>query len=133
MVPTEIIDLSSDDECGDVCLKTVKLESDFVVDAKQQNETNKGQLAKHQKSHIRSTKQDSEDNRSSSGPALSTGHSSSSVLEQGLSPVDDSGLSSTSPIGAAPLCRQFWKAGNYDEGLCSKIPVQSNLISLFAN
>ncbi|KAI9126532.1 hypothetical protein K1719_002128 [Acacia pycnantha] len=99
---TEIIDLSSDDEC-DVVLKAVKLESYFAVHGEQ----------------------DSEGNMNSSGPTQSTGHSGSSVLEQGLSPVDNLYPSDTSPIAAAPLCRQFWKAGNYDDGLGSKIPVQN--------
>ncbi|KAL3824856.1 hypothetical protein ACJIZ3_020885 [Penstemon smallii] len=35
-------------------------------------------------------------------------------------PVDDSNLCSTSSISPAPLCRQFWKAGNYDDKLNSK-------------
>ena len=72
------------------------------------------------------TGQDSEENLSSNGP--STGHSNSSVLEQGPSPVDDTGISYASSIGVAPLCRQFWKAGNYDDGLGSKVTVQSNPI-----
>ncbi|KAK7354033.1 hypothetical protein VNO80_19489 [Phaseolus coccineus] len=105
MGPTEIVDLSSDDESETVCLKAVKLEGDF----------------KRCQSHT--TGQDSEENLSSNGP--STGHSNSSVLEQGPSPVDDTGISYVSPIGAAPLCRQFWKAGNYDDGIGSKVTVQN--------
>ncbi|KAK8465788.1 hypothetical protein PHAVU_009G176500 [Phaseolus vulgaris] len=111
MGPTEIVDLSSDDESETVCLKAVKLEGDFVMDKKCQSHT---------------TGQDSEENLSSNGP--STGHSNSSVLEQGPSPVDDTCISYVSPIGAAPLCRQFWKAGNYDDGIGSKVTVQSNPI-----
>ena len=114
----EIVDLSSDDEGEKVIPKAVKLEPDFVSGAKQQNETNKG-IQSH------SVRQDSEENISSNGP--STGHSNSSVLDQGLSPVDDTDMSYASPICAAPLCRQFWKAGNYDDGLGSKVTaVQSN-------
>ncbi|ESW10038.1 hypothetical protein PHAVU_009G176500 [Phaseolus vulgaris] len=108
MGPTEIVDLSSDDESETVCLKAVKLEGDFVMDKKCQSHT---------------TGQDSEENLSSNGP--STGHSNSSVLEQGPSPVDDTCISYVSPIGAAPLCRQFWKAGNYDDGIGSKVTVQN--------
>ncbi|QCE14516.1 Histidine kinase-like ATPase [Vigna unguiculata] len=108
MGPAEIVDLSSDDESETVGLKAVKLEGDFVKDKRYQ-------------SHI--TGQDSEENLSSNGP--STGHSNSSVLEQGPSPVDDTGISYVSPIGAAPLCRQFWKAGNYDDGIGSKVTVQN--------
>ena len=117
--PTEIIDLTSDDEC-DAGLKAVKVESDFVERTEQEAESDKVQLA----THICSVKQESEENRNPSGPTQSTDHSSSSVLEQGLSPVDNLGPSYTSPIAPAPLCRQFWKAGDYDDGLGSKIPVQ---------
>ncbi|XP_028783973.1 protein MICRORCHIDIA 6 isoform X1 [Neltuma alba] len=119
--PTEIINLSSDDEC-DTGLKAVKLGSDFAEHAEKQAESNKVQQA----THLCSAKQDSEENRNSGGPSQSTGHSSSSMLGHGLSPVDNSGPSYTSPIAAAPLCRQFWKAGNYDDdGLGPKIPVQN--------
>lgn len=52
-----------------------------------------------------------EENRSSSGI---------SVLDQEQSPVDDANLCSTSPICAAPLCRQFWKAGAYNDDLTPK-------------
>ncbi|KAL3025229.1 hypothetical protein AAZX31_04G168200 [Glycine max] len=124
MGPTEVVYLSSDDESEkEVAFKAVKLEEDFVLDAKQYNETNKGQLAKHKRSQSHTTGQDSEENLSSNGP--STGHSNSSVLEQGPSPVDDTGISYASSIGVAPLCRQFWKAGNYDDGLGSKVTVQN--------
>ncbi|KAI8543720.1 hypothetical protein RHMOL_Rhmol08G0240400 [Rhododendron molle] len=34
--------------------------------------------------------------------------------------MNDGSLLSASPISSAPICRQFWKAGNYDEGLPSK-------------
>ena len=118
----EIVDLSSDDEGAKVIPKAVKLEPDFVSGAKQQNETNKG-IRSH------SVRQDSEENISSNGP--STGHSSSSVLDPGLSTVDDADLSSSSSIHAAPICRQFWKAGNYDDELRSKVKLQSNLTSIF--
>ncbi|RDX71182.1 Protein MICRORCHIDIA 6, partial [Mucuna pruriens] len=123
MGPTEIVDLSSDDESEKVGFKAVKLEEGFVMDVKQYNEFDKGRLAKHKRSQCRTTGQDSEENISSNGP--STGHSNSSVLEQGPSSIDDTGISYASPIGAAPLCRQFWKAGNYDDGLGSKVTVQN--------
>ncbi|KAL8256918.1 hypothetical protein R6Q59_028959 [Mikania micrantha] len=34
--------------------------------------------------------------------------------------MDDANLCSTSPICAAPLCRQFWKAGSYNDDLIPK-------------
>ncbi|KAK7301547.1 hypothetical protein RJT34_12413 [Clitoria ternatea] len=123
MGPTEIVDLSSDDDSEKVVTKAVKLEADFVMDVRQHNETNKGRSAKHNRTRSHTARQDSEENISSNGP--STGHSNSSVLEQGPSPVDDTGISYASPICAAPICRQFWKAGNYDDGLGSKVTVQN--------
>ncbi|KAK4264356.1 hypothetical protein QN277_025548 [Acacia crassicarpa] len=112
--PTEMIDLSSDDECDDG-LKAVKLEPDF---AGQQAKSDKVQHA----THICSVKQD---HRNSIGPMQSIGHNSSNALEQGPSPVNNLGPSYTSTIATAPICRQFWKAGNYDDGLGSKIPSQN--------
>ncbi|KAD2806045.1 hypothetical protein R6Q59_028972 [Mikania micrantha] len=52
-----------------------------------------------------------EENRSSTG---------TSALDQEQSPMDDANLCSTSPICAAPLCRQFWKAGSYNDDLIPK-------------
>ncbi|KAK9054535.1 hypothetical protein SSX86_025613 [Deinandra increscens subsp. villosa] len=45
---------------------------------------------------------------------------STSVLDQEQSSVDDANLCTTSPICAAPLCRQFWKAGSYNDDLTPK-------------
>ncbi|MCD7460654.1 hypothetical protein HAX54_044067 [Datura stramonium] len=50
----------------------------------------------------------------------STGHSGTTLSDKEHSPIDSSSLYSMSPICPAPLCRQFWKAGNYDSGLISK-------------
>ncbi|XP_060170555.1 protein MICRORCHIDIA 6-like isoform X2 [Lycium barbarum] len=50
----------------------------------------------------------------------STRHSGATVLDKEPSPIDASSLESMSPICPAPLCRQFWRAGNYDSGLISK-------------
>ncbi|KAM3307793.1 protein MICRORCHIDIA 6 isoform X1 [Capsicum chacoense] len=50
----------------------------------------------------------------------STGHCGTTLLDKEHSPIDASSLYSMSPICPAPLCRQFWKAGNYDSGLISK-------------
>ena len=122
----EIVDLSSDDEGAKVGPRAVQLDSDFVSGVQQQHVTNKGHLPKHQRSRSHSTRQNSEENISSSGPNAC--HSYSGVLEQALLPVDNTGLSYLSPICAALLCRKFWKAGNYDNGLVSKVRVPSNQI-----
>ncbi|XP_010498319.1 PREDICTED: protein MICRORCHIDIA 6-like [Camelina sativa] len=58
--------------------------------------------------------QDSEENRGS------IGQSSTSVVDQVRSPADDAGVTSSSTICPAPVCRQFWKAGSYNDELSSK-------------
>lgn len=122
----EIVDLSSDDESEKVGPVVVKLEPDYVRGADKPHGTDKGVLAKFDKFRRHATGQDAEENISSNAP--STGHSNSSVLEQGPSPVDDTGISYASSICAAPLCKQFWKAGSYNDGLGSQITVQSKPI-----
>lgn len=62
--------------------------------------------------------QDSEENRGSIGQ--SAGQSSTSVVDQVRSPPEDAGVTSSSTICPAPICRQFWKAGNYTDELSSK-------------
>ncbi|XP_010532289.1 PREDICTED: protein MICRORCHIDIA 6 [Tarenaya hassleriana] len=57
--------------------------------------------------------QDSGENRCST--VQSTGQSSTSVVEQVQSPIDDTGGTS-SGICPPPICRQFWKAGKYNDG-----------------
>ncbi|KAM4115270.1 hypothetical protein ACJW30_04G136000 [Castanea mollissima] len=122
MSTIDIVDLSSDDESEDLNVKAVKLEPGIVGGRVQQKEI-KPQLVKHQTSRTQYRRQESEENRSSN--ALSTGQSNSSILDQGQSPLDDTSLSSSSPICPAPLCRQFWKAGSYDDGLGSKVSIQT--------
>ncbi|GAA0145974.1 hypothetical protein LIER_36232 [Lithospermum erythrorhizon] len=56
--------------------------------------------------------------------ALATSHSSISCLEQEY-PTLESIPSTASPISFTPICQQFWKAGNYDEGLASKSILQN--------
>lgn len=128
MTLIDIVDLSSDDELGEVDVKLVKLEPDLVGRQLQEKENSKAQPVKEKLSKTQCTIRESEENRSSN--ALSTGHSSSSMLDQGQSPVDDTGISSASPISSAPLCRQFWKAGNFNDGIGSKATFQSILLYL---
>ncbi|OMO67568.1 hypothetical protein COLO4_30094 [Corchorus olitorius] len=110
----EIVDLSSDDELGEVVVKPVKLEPGSLV-----------QPVELRRSTNQHRKQTSEENRSSNN-ALSAGQSSASVLEQGQSPGEDTGVSSLSAISPAPICRQFWKAGNYEGGLGPKVTIQNS-------
>lgn len=128
MTFVDVVDISSEDELVELGVKAVKLEADVIGSTMQQEEKTKAQVAKHQTSTTKSTRQEFEEDRSSN--ALSTGHSNSSILDQGQSPVDDTGLCSTSPICQAPICRQFWKAGNYDDDLGSKVTLQSIVLLL---
>ncbi|KAK3004556.1 hypothetical protein RJ639_019062 [Escallonia herrerae] len=120
MSSRDIVDLSSDDDPGEVEVKAVKLERDFIklepgligisIQQKECHTTDRGRC---NKSNSYGGRKESEDNRSSS-------LSRTSVLDQEQSPIDDASLPSTSSIGSAPLCRQFWKAGNYENGLTPK-------------
>ncbi|XP_050384957.1 protein MICRORCHIDIA 6-like isoform X9 [Argentina anserina] len=120
MTLIDVVDLSSDDELGELDVKPVKLELGVIG---RNNDKCKAQPVKNKLSQKKPAIQDSEENRSSI--ALSAGHSSSSILDQGQSPVDDTGISSALPVCPAPLCRQFWKAGNYDDGIGSKTTFQN--------
>ncbi|KAK6920674.1 Morc, S5 domain 2-like [Dillenia turbinata] len=81
-----------------------------------QNEEFKLQVVQHQLSKSYSVGQESQ----------CTGQSSSSIIFQGQSPMADSSISSASPLCPAPLSRQFWKAGNYDDEHVSKAAVPKN-------
>lgn len=112
-----IADLYRDLVHEEVDVQALKLHPDFskgLVQLKENSSTNKH------------SKQDSEENRSSN--ALSAGQSSISiVLDQGHTPPDDTSVSSTSPMSPPPICRQFWKAGSYNDGNVSKVQLQSIL------
>ncbi|XP_024030527.1 protein MICRORCHIDIA 6 isoform X2 [Morus notabilis] len=123
MTLIDVVDLSSDDELEELDVKAVKLEPDSIGSMTQQKANSKVQLAKNQISKTISTRQDYQENRSLN--ASSTAHSSSCVLDQVQSTMDDASLSSTLFASPAPLCRHFWKAGNYDDRLVSKVAHQN--------
>jgi len=122
MEAIEIVHLSSDDEGEDgfEAVSTIKL-----------HKTNKGLLTKNKRSQSHSTSQVSEENIVSSG--LSSCRSVTCASELGFFSVDDTSLSSPQPNSTAPLCRKFWKAGNYDNQLGSKLGLQCNPILSFSN
>ncbi|KAF8037098.1 hypothetical protein BT93_B0113 [Corymbia citriodora subsp. variegata] len=68
-------------------------------------------------------KKESGEERSSN--ALSSGKSGTSMLDQAQSTLDDTGLSSMSTICPAPLNRQFWKSGGYNNGHSAKTSIQN--------
>lgn len=57
--------------------------------------------------------------------------SGTSVLDQEQSSADDANLCSTSPICEAPIIRQFWKAGVYNDELTPKSTTQCIFQSYF--
>ncbi|XP_061953611.1 protein MICRORCHIDIA 6-like isoform X3 [Populus nigra] len=103
-------------------MKATELDKD-VGDGVQGNNCLRGQLPQHQKSVNHSGRQESKESKSSN--ALSSGQSNSNVFEQGRSPVDESGTYSEFIKFPAPPCRQFWKAGDYDDGPSSKLTLQN--------
>lgn len=123
MISTEIVDLSSDDEEGSN-LKAVKLEPGVGGAVVLPKEHAKKNIIKLEKPNTEFVSQGFDENRSPN--VWSAGQSSSSILDQVPSPADDSGLTSPSPLCPAPVCRQFWKAGNYNDGVPSNVTVQSS-------
>ncbi|WCJ19490.1 Histidine kinase- DNA gyrase B- and HSP90-like ATPase family protein [Euphorbia peplus] len=101
-------------------MEAVKLESDGGL---RNGNFENVSLPEHKRSMVLSGKKEFVENRSST--TWSTCQSGSSVLEQGQSPVDDTGISSATTICPAPLCRQFWKAGSYSDTNASKVNGQS--------
>lgn len=126
MSPIDVIDLSSDEDAGEVDVKPVKMEPGLFMRSMKQKEYCKTDKSKRRKSRSHYARQELEENRSPS--ALSTGQSGTSVLDQEQSPVDDASLCSTSPICSAPLIKQFWKAGSYEDELTPKSTHQSILL-----
>ncbi|CAJ1943826.1 unnamed protein product [Sphenostylis stenocarpa] len=116
MAVTEVVDLCSDDEGGNVGSRAA-----ITSSAKKQTETRmEGQVTVHHRPHSGSTAQVSEENKSSG--ALSTCHSYSAVKGQGFLRVDVDDTNFSSP----PICRNFWKAGNYDDDLLSKLTFKNS-------
>lgn len=96
---------------GEVDMNPVKSETEFIESRHEESYAAPPGWESHP------SIQESEDNRSSN--ALSTGQSSTSILEQAQSPIEDTSFSG-SQLCPAPLCRQFWKAGNYEDALASR-------------
>lgn len=115
--------LSSNHGLGEVGTKAVKLEQDFVRGCLQQNEYLKTYVASCEESKSLVRRPDKSMSASSNAP-----NSDARVASQDRSPVDDSGLCSTSSISPAPICRQFWKAGSYSDRLSSKPTSQSTAL-----
>ncbi|KAK4437267.1 protein MICRORCHIDIA 6 [Sesamum alatum] len=110
--------LSSNHGLGELGVKAVKLEQDIIGRSLQQNECPKIELTSREESNSFFRRHEIEKSRRST--ILNTPNSGARVLDQEWPLVDDSSLCSTSSISPAPICRQFWRAGYYDDRLNSK-------------
>ncbi|CAH1419169.1 unnamed protein product [Lactuca virosa] len=105
----DMVEAGWDYNHGEVDAGLVKMESNSI-------RTTNGQAEYlHTKSNAYGRIPESEGNRSRS--ASSTGQSGTCILDHEKSHVDDTSPCSTSSTCAAPICRQFWKAGAYNEDL----------------
>lgn len=117
------MNLNSNHGLGELGMNAVKLEQDMGRSL-QQNESPKFDSICREESNSLIRRPETENNRRST--VLSAPNS-----VQGLecSPIDDSSFCSTSSISPAPICRQFWRAGDYDDRLISKPACQSTFPS----
>ncbi|KAI5417027.1 protein MICRORCHIDIA 6 isoform X2 [Lathyrus oleraceus] len=93
-----------------------------AVSSGNQHDSKKGYLIKIPGYQIHSTSQVSDEHIVLSG--RSSCHSYTGASELGFLNVDDSVISNSQPLPAEPLCRKFWNAGNYGDGLGSKVSSQ---------
>ncbi|KAL6524494.1 hypothetical protein OROHE_016165 [Orobanche hederae] len=102
--------LNSNHGLGELGAKAVKLEQDISGRPLQQNDDSKLKLTSHGESNFHNGR----------STILKTPNNGASFLDQEHAPTDDPSFCSTSSICPAPICRQFWKAGNYDDRLSIK-------------
>ncbi|KAF4348587.1 hypothetical protein F8388_008790 [Cannabis sativa] len=119
----EVVDLSNDDERGELDVEVIKLKPHLVRSTLQSDKNSKVQLSKHQMLKTMYSRHESE----VESPNVS--RTSHSMLDQRQSPMENACLSSTLSMSSAPICRQFWKAGNYNNALGSKVALQSISLS----
>lgn len=115
--------LNRNHDLGELGVKAVKLEQDFIGTALQQNEYPKLDIICREESNSLIRRNAIDCNRRST--ILNAPNSGANALDQEQLQIDDSSFCSTSSISPAPICRQFWKAGNYDDSLNSKPTFQS--------
>ncbi|KAF7135142.1 hypothetical protein RHSIM_Rhsim08G0052000 [Rhododendron simsii] len=121
MSSADVVELSADDMIGKSSGKKSKMRLDSAlgtIEHEWNTQTKSKKVCRKSK-----MRQEPEDNIVS--VARSTIQNNSSALDQGPSPVDESSRSSIPAFGPAPICRQFWKAGNYDMGEGSKTQHQT--------
>ncbi|XP_075480000.1 protein MICRORCHIDIA 6-like isoform X2 [Primulina tabacum] len=118
------INLTSNHSLGEVGANADKFEHNSGRRYLQQNEHPEFDLTTSQESILNLNSHVYEGNRRRSSVVNST-HGGASAWNQEQGPNDDTKLCSTSSICLTPLCRQFWKAGNYDDRLTSEPSCQN--------
>lgn len=129
MSVSDIVDLCSDEEDAEVDIKPVinregaeikpVIHRDLFSSTVQHEVLSKAEnlLPKAIEMYVRREKP--RENGSSNNNRIA--ESSSRTSDQDSSVVDGSSPTSTSTLCSAPVCRQFWKAGDYDAEQASKI------------
>ncbi|XP_042039413.1 protein MICRORCHIDIA 6-like [Salvia splendens] len=110
------MNLYSNNSLGELGMNAVKLEQD-IRRSLQENESQKYDSICHEESNSIVRRRESENIR-----RLTVLSAPNSVQGVECTPIDDSGFCSTSSISPAPICRQFWRAGDYEDMLISKPP-----------
>ncbi|XP_073159331.1 protein MICRORCHIDIA 6-like isoform X2 [Henckelia pumila] len=117
------INLTSNHSLGELGAEADKFEHNSGRRYLQQNENPEFDLTANQESNSNLNGHACEENRRSS--VANSTHGGASAWNQEQGPNDDTNLCSTSSIYLTPLCRQFWKAGNYDDRLTSEPSCQN--------
>ncbi|KAH7851030.1 hypothetical protein Vadar_006300 [Vaccinium darrowii] len=121
MSSANFVELSSDEEIGKSGGKKSKRSLDSVLGTGEHKQNNRTKSKKVR----RKSRSGQELEEYISSVACTISQNGSSVLDQGTSPLDKSSPSSVPSLGSAPICRQFWKAGNYNLGEGSKTQHQT--------
>ncbi|XP_073036103.1 protein MICRORCHIDIA 6-like [Primulina eburnea] len=117
------INLTSNHSLGEVGANADKFEHNWERRYLQQNEHPEFDLTSSQESNLNLRSHAYEGSRRSS--VVNSTHGGASAWNQEQGTNDDTKLCSISSICLTPLCRQFWKAGNYDDRLTSEPSCQN--------
>lgn len=112
MSSENLIDLCSDNEMGDSGGKAGEKRPHYALGTLELEGNNYNEIKKLR-------------GNSSSSNVVGISQSGSSVLEQGCCVDDESSPSFLPSLCPPPVCRQFWKAGNYEMEHSAKAPIQS--------
>ncbi|GER56810.1 histidine kinase [Striga asiatica] len=116
---------SSNHNIGDLGVKALMMEQNLVRSTLHHGKYTTFGLATQEEPNALNTRHETE--KSIRPAILRTPNSGAdaSISDQDKSPLGDSRLCSISSICPAPICRQFWKAGNYDDNHNSKATCQN--------